>query len=248
MSEQSRRFRQIYTLICICSLGLIFISAPNDAYSSERQRRGDKIEYKQDRRPAKTVRVAQRHNKKRFVSPRIVRRGHVVRRLPRGYKRVWFDRSPYFYSFGVFYQSGPTGFVVVRAPIGVVVAGLPAGYRTVWVGGSTYFVYGGIFYSRVPAGYVVVSAPDTLIVEDAAPSLVQPSYDASGQVSVTASVLNVRLGPGKDYEVIYQIHKGYVLEVHGKTTGGWLYVELPNGEFGWVMTRFTTKLDPDASG
>ena len=248
MSGQSRRIRSIYTLIYICSLGLIFISAPNDAYSAERQRRGNKTEYKQDRRPAHTVRAAKKHNKKRFVSPRIVRHGNVVRRLPRGYKRVWFGGSPYFYSFGIFYQSGPSGFVAINAPIGVVVAGLPAGYRTVWVSGSTYFVYSGVFYSRIPSGYIVVSAPDTLIVEDAAPSLVQPSYEASGQVSVTASVLNVRLGPGKDYAVIYQIHKGYVLEVHGKTTGGWLYVELPNGEFGWIMTRFTRQLDLDASG
>ena len=247
MSGQSRRFRQIYTLICICSLVLVFVSAPNDAYAAKGKKRGNKTEYKQDRRPAQTVRAAQRHNKKRFVSPRIVRRGHVVRRLPRGYKRVWFDRSPYFFSFGIFYQSGPAGFVVVRAPIGVIVEGLPAGYRTIWVGGSTYFVYSGVFYRRVPTGYVVVSAPATLIVEEAAPSLVQPSEEASGQVSVTASVLNVRLGPGKEYAVIYQIHKGYVLEVHGKTTG-WLYVELPNGEFGWIMTRFTGQLDPDASG
>ena len=247
MSGQSSRVRLIYTLIFICSLGLIFISAPNDAYAAERERRGDKTDYKQDRRPSNAVRAAQRHNKKRFASPRIVRRGHVAQRLPRGYKRVWFDESPFFYSFGIFYQSGSAGFIAINAPVGIVVASLPAGYRTVWVGGSTYFVYGGVFYSRVPAGYVVVNAPATLIVEEAAPALVQPSEEVSDQVSVTASVLNVRLGPGKEYAVLYQIHKGYVLEVYGKATG-WLYVELPNGEFGWIMKRFTERLDPDADG
>ena len=247
MSGQSRNICLIYTLIFICSLGLIFISVPNDAYSAKRQKRGNKTEYKQDKRPAHVVKAARKHNKKRFVSPRIVRHGHVAQRLPRGYKRVWFGGSPYFYSFGIFYQSGPSGFVAIKAPIGVVVAVLPAGYRTVWVSGSTYYVYGGIFYRRAPSGYIVVRAPDTVIVEDATPTLVEPSYVAGGQVSVTADVLNVRSCPGKDYAVIYQIHKGYVLEIHGKDTG-WLYVELPNGEFGWIVKRFTTRLDPDASG
>jgi len=247
MSGQSRRIRLIYTLIFICSLGFILISVPNDVYAAEREGREHKTEYEQDRRPANAVRAAQRHNKKRFASPRIVRRGHVTQRLPRGYKRVWFDESPLFYSFGVFYQSGPAGFIAINAPVGIVVASLPAGYRTVWVGGSTYFVYGGVFYRRTLAGYVVVNAPATLIVEEAAPALVEPSEEASGQVSVTADVLNVRLGPGKEYAVLYQIHKGYVLEVYGRTTG-WLYVELPNGEFGWIMTGFTRQLDSDASG
>jgi len=247
MSGQSRGVRLIYILICICLLGLIFISAPNDVYAAEREGRGDKTEYKQDRRPDNAVRAAQRHNKKRFASPRIVRRGHVVQRLPRGYKRIWFDESPLFYSSGVFYQSVPAGFIAINAPVGVVVASLPAGYRTVWVDGLTYFVYGGVFYGRASAGYVVVNAPATLIVEEAAPALVEPSEEASGQVSVTADVLNVRLGPGKGYKVLYQMHKGYVLEVYGKTTG-WLYVELPNGEFGWILTRFTIQLDSDASG
>jgi len=247
MSGQSKIVHRIFTVIFICSLGLVFVSAPNDAYADKREKRGNKKEYRQDRRPAQTVRAAQRHKKKRFVSPRIVRRGHVVRRLPRGYKRTWFDRRPFFYNFGIFYQFGQGGFVSVRAPIGLVVESLPAGYRTVWVGASPYFAYGGVFYRRGPSGYVVVNAPSTVIVEDEAPSLVEPSYEAAGQVSVTASVLNVRSGPAKDYAVIYQIHKGYVLEIHGMETG-WLYVELPNGEFGWIMKRFTTRLDQDANG
>jgi uncharacterized protein YraI len=98
----------------------------------------------------------------------------------------------------------------------------------------------------VSSGYVVVEAPAAVIVEDDAPVLVQPHETADGQISITASVLNVRSGPGLGYPVIYQMHEGYVLEVHGKTTG-WLFVELPNGEFGWVMTEFTKQLEP-ASG
>jgi uncharacterized protein YgiM (DUF1202 family) len=93
----------------------------------------------------------------------------------------------------------------------------------------------------VPYGYAVVEAPATVVVEEDAPVLVRPLKPATGRVSVTASVLNVRSGPSLDDPVIYQIHEGYILEVHGKS-GWWLYVQLPNGEFGWVKSVFTKQL------
>jgi hypothetical protein len=43
-------------------------------------------------------------------------------------------------------------------------------------------------------------------------------------------------------EVTSQVERGYILEVLG-TTDGWLYVQLPNGEFGWVMAEFTLRLE-----
>jgi hypothetical protein len=49
------------------------------------------------------------------------------------------------------------------------------------------------------------------------------------------------------YPLIYQVHSGYILEVHGQSRG-WLYVELPNGEFGWVMAEFTYRLEAPGSG
>ncbi len=110
-----------------------------------------------------------------------------------------------------------------------------------------YYAYGGVFYRRVPSGYVVVEAPPDVVVEEAVPVLVQPPEIIEGTVSVIASVLNVRSGPGLSYPMIYQIHKGYILEVHGKAIG-WLYVQLPNGEFGWVMNIYTTQLEPPGSG
>lgn len=180
-------------------------------------------------------------------SPRVAKHGHVVSKLPRDYRRVWRDKEPYYYSRGVFYRPDPAGFVVIGAPIGVVVVSLPAGYRRVWVDDSWYYVYGGVFYRRAPSGYVVVEAPPYVVIEDDIPVLIEPPEWAEGEVSVIADILNVRSGPGLRYPTIYQIHRGYILDVHGKTTG-WLYVELPSGEFGWVMNIYTVPVLPPGSG
>jgi len=169
-----------------------------------------------------------------------------VRKLPRGYKRVWYNRVPYYYDRGVFYRPGASGYIVVRAPFGAIVVSLPVGYQRIWVDSSFYYAYGGYFYRKVPRGYVVVEPPDKIEFEEVDPDIVQPSQTATGEVSVTAPVLNVRSGPSLNDSKIYQIQEGYILEVHGKTHG-WLYVQLPNGEFGWVMSEFTRPVEP-ASG
>jgi len=181
--------------------------------------------------------------KRRVISPRVVRKDHVISRLPAGYRRVWHDRKPYYYYSGFFYRPHSSGFIAVGAPIGAIIVNLPVGYQRVWVDDSWYYVYGSVFYRRVPSGYIVVEAPPAVVVEDSVPDIVPPPETAGGNVSVITAVLNVRSGPGLRYPLIYQIHEGYILEVHGKTTG-WLYVQLPNGEFGWVMNTYTTQLDP----
>lgn len=180
---------------------------------------------------------------RRVISPPVVRRDHVVSSLPRGYRRVWHDRKPYYYFSGTFYRPYTSGFIAVGAPLGAIVVSLPVGYQRVWVDNSWYYVYGSAFYRRVPYGYMVVAPPPAVIVEDSVPEIVAPTESAAGTVSVTTSVLNVRSGPGLDYPRIYQIHEGYLLEIHGKALG-WLYVQLPNGEFGWVMNMYTVPLVP----
>ena len=190
---------------------------------------------------------AYRRGKRRYSSPRHARQGHVVRKLPRGYKRVWHKKTPYYYQSGVFYKPSLSGFVVVGAPIGSVVFSIPIGYTRVWVGDVGYYLYGGVFYRRSPSGYMVVESPSGVYLDDKDPAVVQPPENASGSVSVTVSVLNVRAGPSLNYPVIYQIYEGYVLDVHGRDRG-WLYVELPNGEFGWVKKVFTTRLFEPGSG
>ncbi len=206
-----------------------------------------RVNRQQGRRGGKTDRVIRHREKRRIMSPRVTRHGHVVRKLPRGYTRVWHRKKPYYYNRGIFYSSGPSGFIVVRAPLGSVVVSLPVGYRRVWVSGAWFYSYGGAFYRRAPSGYVVVEPPAEVIVEENVPVLVQPATVVSGQVSVTASILNVRSGPDMSYPLIYQVHSGYILEIHGRSNE-WLYVELPNGEFGWVMAEYTYRLKSPGKG
>jgi uncharacterized protein YgiM (DUF1202 family) len=174
------------------------------------------------------------------------RHGHVVSRLPRGYRRTWYKKQPYYYRRGVFYRPARSGFIVVGAPIGAAVVSLPVGYQRLWIDDSAYYVYGGTFYRRIPRGYVVVSPPAAVVVEENVPELVQPSRPASGEVIVNAPVLNVRSGPSMNNPRIYQVDEGYILEIHGRSNG-WLYVQLPNGEYGWVKEVFTQLVEP-ASG
>ncbi|HEY8343116.1 MAG TPA: SH3 domain-containing protein, partial [Calditerricola sp.] len=59
----------------------------------------------------------------------------------------------------------------------------------------------------------------------------------ASQVAVTASVLNVRAGPGTNYAIISQVKRDTRLTVL-KQQGGWLQVRLPNGRTGWVSGQY----------
>ena len=265
MQKQLIISRKMFTLMCITVFALTCIFFTADSIADERSgkrsyenrvERSQEIRVKRagirntdnrferglEKREERSLHKKRWKNKRRVVSPRSVRHGHVVQKLPRGYKRVWYNRVPYYYERGVFYRPGASGYIVVRAPIGAIVISLPAGYQRIWIDGSFYYAYGGYFYRRVLGAYVVVEPPDNIEFEEVDPDIVLPSQAATGEVSVTSSVLNVRSGPSLNDSRIYQIHEGYILEVHGKTRG-WLYVQLPNREFGWVKSVFTRPLE-----
>jgi len=82
----------------------------------------------------------------------------------------------------------------------------------------------------VPPPIVVPPPPGVVIVP--------PAVVVGGRISITASVLNVRSGPGMNYPVIGYVYMGSVLALHGNAPG-WLYVLLPDGGFGWVSALFT---------
>ncbi len=167
--------------------------------------------------------------------------GKVVVTAPAGYRTIWAGGIEYFYYGGVYYQKRPSGFVVVRAPIGAIIATLPIGFITFAVGGSPYYYYGGVYYQRIQAGYVVVEAPPGAVVVE------EPPVVVSGRVSVTTPALNVRSGPGKEFKVIGQVSQGDVLVIRGNAPE-WLYVQFHSGKFGWVLERFTTPFSSPANG
>jgi uncharacterized protein YgiM (DUF1202 family) len=242
MRTKTKRNFIIIVFLSVFAMSSMFVA--EDSFARNRGRGDDSMKQRRERREDS---ISRRRSKRRVFSPRAARRGHRVRRLPRGYRRTWRNRVPYFYFSGIYYRPAPSGFIVVDAPIGSIVINLPVGYKRIWVGGNRFYVYGGVFYRRVPSGYLVVDPPPTVIIEDKEPVLVQPRETAAGKVSVTASVLNVRTGPGLGYPIIYQTHEGYILEIHGRADG-WLYVQLPNEEYGWVMTEHTIHLELPGSG
>lgn len=102
--------------------------------------------------------------------------------------------------------------------------------------------------SRSP---VVVAPSRTVIVQESV-IIEQPSYVSTYAIEtiiVTASLLNVRSGPGGDFAVISLVYQGDRLVVYGYgVSSEWLYVELPSGEFGWVLAEYTVPVTPFECG
>jgi len=258
MYKRSNIISRIIAIVCIGVFALTSVPLATDSFAGERGERGSRHsrEYREhDRRGARFERTfrrherrdyrydARRHERRHVISPHVVRHRHVLKSLPWGYNRFWYGRRPYYFSRGLFYRPYVGGFLAVRAPVGAIVVSLPIGYERLWIDGTTYYAYGGTYYRRVPAGYVIVDPPARVVVENDVPNVVPPAISASGKVIVDAPVLNVRSGPSLDNEKIYQLDEGYILEVNGRSDG-WLYVQLPNGEYGWVKSVFTKPLKP----
>lgn len=86
--------------------------------------------------------------------------GMRIDRLPDGYRSIGVHGRPYFFFQGVFYDNGPSGYVVVAPPVDAVITDLPPDTETVVVGDTTYYYAGGAFYVQQADGtYIVVAAP-----------------------------------------------------------------------------------------
>jgi hypothetical protein len=87
-------------------------------------------------------------------------RGMRVDRLPDGYHRFHFHDHDYFYFQGVFYDGGPSGYVVIDPPIDADIPDVPPGSETVEMNGTVYYYADGAFYVQQADGsYVVAAAP-----------------------------------------------------------------------------------------
>jgi len=173
--------------------------------------------------------------------------GKVVGGLPSGHITVQVGRLPFFYCSGVFYKRGLSGFFVVPAPIGAIITSLPIGFSIVIADRNTYFYYNDVYYKRVPSGYVVVDPPTTAGVIKEAPSQDEQPEPIGNRLVVNTERLNVRSGPGENFDIMYEVLKGDSLEVLGNSPG-WVYVKLPSGKFGWVQVKYTEPENPPAKG
>ena len=172
-------------------------------------------------------------------------RNHGFKRPPAGSQRVTYGKHQYVYHGGRFYRPEKSGYVFTRPRTGVVVYSLPAAALVV-LAGLTYYVYDNIYYRKVPAGYMVVEAPRPAAIEPVPVQTVTPAIPGTW-VSVMVSALNVRSGPGFNHPVKSVTSYGSRLNIQGSSQD-WVYVILPDGSDGWVMTRFVSATDTNAKG
>jgi uncharacterized protein YgiM (DUF1202 family) len=120
-----------------------------------------------------------------------------------------------------------------------VIHGLPLAATLIAIAGITYYVWDDIYYRKIPAGYQVVDTPRPVVVVNS----VQPG----AQAVVTAQALNVRSGPGLNYSLQHLVYSNDQLIVQS-SSGDWLYVQLPDNSYGWVMSRFVSVTNTGAQG
>ena len=86
--------------------------------------------------------------------------GMRIDRLPDGYRRFRLHDHDFFFFGGVYYDSGPSGYVVCAPPVGADIPELPPGTETIQVGDTVYYYAAGAFYVQQPDGsFVTVAAP-----------------------------------------------------------------------------------------
>jgi SH3-like domain-containing protein len=73
------------------------------------------------------------------------------------------------------------------------------------------------------------------------PALAQDSAETPYWASVRVSEVNMRVGPGEDYRILW-VYKRPMLPLKVlRIKEGWRFVRDPNGAQGWVLARFLTR-------
>lgn len=183
---------------------------------------------------------------RRIITDRHIRHDRMLAKQRLVHHRTYGHGKKHILHRGSFYKR-PRSSLIISASIGSIFRSPPVPYRTVVVSHKPYFVSRGIYYRKVPAGFVVVEPPTQVVVASKPSVEIKSSSAIPEQVVITAAGLNVRTGPGLNYSVINQVQRGDTLPVKDKAPG-WLYVELPSGQYGWVMDSFAEPFAPPASG
>jgi hypothetical protein len=104
-----------------------------------------------------------------------------VDRLPDGYRRIGVRGHNYFYFGGVFYDNGPSGYVVIAPPMDAEIPQLPPGAETVVVGNTVFYYVAGAFYLQQPdGGFTVVGAPMGAVVSMLSPDATEVDVNGTG--------------------------------------------------------------------
>ncbi|MFN8496997.1 MAG: SH3 domain-containing protein [Anaerolineae bacterium] len=97
--------------------------------------------------------------------------------------------------------------------------------------------------SPAPRSQRVPSAPEAATPTPAPTDTPQGSGSNAGQATVVADILNVRAGPGLNFNVLEQVQQGDSLNLL-QNLGAWLQVKTPSGTVGYVMATY---VDTDGS-
>lgn len=97
-------------------------------------------------------------------------------------------------------------------------------------------------YGWIKSSYISDSRP-VESTTSASKDTVKPDKSGSGELMCTAYSLNLRTGPGTNYDSIKVIPVNYQVKIIGYKSGvsGWAYVtDLVSGKNGWVSTAYLT--------
>lgn len=75
----------------------------------------------------------------------------------------------------------------------------------------------------------------------AVPALGQDSVKTPYWASIRASVLNMRVGPGEDYKILWVYRRPTLPLKVLRIKEGWRYVQDPDGAQGWVLHSLLTR-------
>lgn len=144
-----KTLRFLIGAIGLLALGAFAFAPPADARTPALERHGGHHHH-----------WKRHHHGPRFRGPRISV-GFTVPVLPHGYLSLAVGGRPYYFHGGHFYRHGPSGYVVVSAPLGASVVSLPASAVQVQIGGAVFYQYANAYYQWHPArrAYVVVPPP-----------------------------------------------------------------------------------------
>ncbi|NLW06572.1 MAG: SH3 domain-containing protein [Clostridia bacterium] len=67
---------------------------------------------------------------------------------------------------------------------------------------------------------------------------------ASGMVRLTGNYVNIRTGPGTNYDIITTLPRGTMFKFLGEAAG-WYQVQLPDGRQGWVSSEYAQRVESD---
>ncbi|MEM9024288.1 MAG: DUF6515 family protein, partial [Bacteroidota bacterium] len=136
----------------LLALALVAFFSMPDGHAQKRHR-AKRVHHK---RTVKRHRVHRAHYRYRHLPRRRV----VVAKVPNGAVVIRHRNVRYRFYGGVCYRPQGSGFVVVRAPIGLRVAVLPVGYQRLVVRQRTVYYYYGTYYAAQGDQYAVIDAPE----------------------------------------------------------------------------------------